>query len=477
MPDMMAIVSKAVFEKQAGKAPTVGTRLAIDRYVSANKNLEPLAEGGRLYLVTVRPPDEALWLVAILDQPQHDGEAWVADENQIAMTDISKLRSKIKFESGVGITAKKGALGMSLQTPRALTAEDAELLNAAAGFGGAAAASADGDSAGPATPDEVVKTSGVRSLSLIDTILADPDNVDAKRVYADLLAQNNDPRGDFILLEIALDGPLSIRKREQLQPRHQELLLKHGETWWPYKLASKRTKHGFLRSVVGSFKQLKAAGAAGMFDQEPIYEVSIGLEADEVGKLLKEKWLPRVRRLVVRGEIGDEGFTELVGSQALANLRELNVTNNGLTGEGLGALGTNLPKLTSLVLTANPIGDEGLESLRQWKHLANLEKLYLSGCEISAAGLGELLSGAKFPKLYKLTLTDNSLEDDVAAVVTKNAARLPALKHLELVRTGIGESGVKSLGKAKLPALRRIDVRRNDIGGELAAKDARIRVE
>lgn len=474
MPDMMAIVSKAVFEKQAGKAPTVGTRLAIDRYVSANKNLEPLAEGGRLYLVTVRPPDEALWLVAILDQPQHDGEAWVADENQIAMTDISKLRSKIKFESGVGITAKKGALGMSLQTPRALTAEDAELLNAAVGFGADVDAE---DQALPPAPDEVVKSSGVRSVNLIDTILADPDNVDAKRVYADLLAQNNDPRGDFILLEIALDGPLSIRKREQLGARHQELLLKHGETWWPYKLATKRTKHGFLRSVVGSFKQLKTAAAAGMFDKEPIFEVSVGLEADEVGKLLKEKWLPRVGRLVVRGEIGDEGFTELVGAKALANLRELNVTNCGVTGEGLGALGTNLPKLTSLVLTSNPIADEGLEGLRQWKHLANIEKLYLSSCEISAEGLGELLSGFTFPKLYKLTLTDNSLEDDIAAVVTKNAARLPALKYLELVRTGIGDSGVKAIGKAKLPALRRIDVRRNDIGGELASKDARIRVE
>lgn len=477
MPDMMAIVSKAVFEKQAGKAPTVGTRLAIDRYVSANKNLEPLAGGGRLYLVTVRPPDEALWLVAILDQPEHDGESWVAVENTIAMTDISKLRSKIKFESGVGITAKKGALGMSLQTPRALTAEDAALLNAAVGFGAAADSDDAEDRPLPGSPEEIVKSSGVRSVSLIDTIIADPDNVDAKRVYADLLAQNNDPRGEFILLEIALDGPLSIRRREQLRARHAQLLQQHGETWWPYKLGTKQPKHGFLRNVSGSFKQLKTAGAAGMFDQEPIYEVAVGLEADEVGKLLKEKWLPRVKRLVIRGELGDEGFTELVGSKALANLVALNVTNNSISGEAIGAIGANLPKVTSLVLTSNPIGDDGLGHLRTWKHLANVEKLYLSNCELSAEGLSDFFSGFTFPKLSKLTLTDNSLEDDVAAVVTKNAARLPALKYLELVRTGIGESGVKALGKAKLSALRRIDVRRNDVGKELAAKDERIRVE
>ena len=47
----------------------------MDRYVSANKGLEPLADGGRLYLVTVRPPNEALWLVAVLEQPKFDGDA------------------------------------------------------------------------------------------------------------------------------------------------------------------------------------------------------------------------------------------------------------------------------------------------------------------------------------------------------------------------------------------------------------------
>jgi hypothetical protein len=74
MPDIMAIVSKAIFEKAAGKAPTVGTKLSMDRYVSLNKALAPLAQGGKLYLVTVRPPDEELWLVAILEQPRFDGK-------------------------------------------------------------------------------------------------------------------------------------------------------------------------------------------------------------------------------------------------------------------------------------------------------------------------------------------------------------------------------------------------------------------
>src|SRR5262249_34282417 len=42
------------------------------------------------------------------------------------------LKDEIKFESGKGIQAKKGALGMSLQTPRALTPEDSRLLRGGA---------------------------------------------------------------------------------------------------------------------------------------------------------------------------------------------------------------------------------------------------------------------------------------------------------------------------------------------------------
>jgi hypothetical protein len=147
MADVMAIVSKAIFEKAAGKSPKLGARLAMDRYVTTNKTFDTLKAGGKLYLVTVRPPNEALWLVAVLDNPKFDGKQWVAKACDTPQTDISSLRSKIKFESGKGITAAAGALGMSLQTPRALAAGGVALLDGA--VGGTAAAPAP---AGPARP-------------------------------------------------------------------------------------------------------------------------------------------------------------------------------------------------------------------------------------------------------------------------------------------------------------------------------------
>ncbi len=131
---VLAIVSKAVFKKaQKGKpALEVGDVFETSEYVSKNKRLQRLADGGSLYLVTVRP-DDVLWLLAILENPTFAKDRWTASANKVAITDITALKSKLTFDTGKGIQAKPGALGMSLQTPRGLTEDDEALLRKAAG--------------------------------------------------------------------------------------------------------------------------------------------------------------------------------------------------------------------------------------------------------------------------------------------------------------------------------------------------------
>jgi uncharacterized protein (TIGR02996 family) len=443
----MAIVSKAVFEKAAGKSPSVGTRLKMDRYVSANKNLEPLAQKGRLFLVTVRPPSDTLWLVAVLEAPKFDGEQWVSKPATTPITDISSLKKKLTFESGTGITAAPGALGMSLQTPRKLTREDVALLDAAAGGGAAdgdaAAAPAGGDA------DDIVQSKGGTSDALLTAILADPDDIAARQVYADALAQRNDPRGELIHVELLLAGPLSIRKREGLVARQTALLAANRATWFPYKLTY-RTERGFIASIDGTLPQITAA--KDVFDREPVREV-IARGIDDAGKLVKQAWLPRIQRLVVRGEIGDDGFAQLIGAKTVAKLRELNVTNTGLSGEAFGELDDQLPACVSLVLTSNELGDVG--GLAAWKHVGNLEKLYLANCGIE--DIGPLLAQPMLA-LTKLCLNGNALGSNVAAAITKAAARLPALRRLELAGSGVDLAGVKAM-LAKLPGELRLDVK------------------
>jgi hypothetical protein len=128
---VLAVVSKKVFEAEArvaGKKLGLGDVWPTAKYLSTHASLRPLGEGGHLFLATVRPPDEALWLVAVLVSPVLDDTGWAAAPNSVAITDITPLKPLLKFATGTGITAEKGKLGMSLQTPRTLTKEDEALL-------------------------------------------------------------------------------------------------------------------------------------------------------------------------------------------------------------------------------------------------------------------------------------------------------------------------------------------------------------
>ena len=461
MPDVMAIVSKAIFEKAAGKAPQLGTKLAMDRYVSTNKNLEPVAAGGKLYLVTVRPPDEALWLVAVLENPHHDGKQWIASPCDTPLTDISELRVRIKFESGKGMSAAPGTLGMSLQTPRLLTAADVALLDGM--LGGAKVAPAPGALAKGVPPpsDTAVAGNADRLAQLLAAVIADPDSDLARQVYADELVTRNDPRGELVQLELALAGPLSIRKRDLLRARQGELLAKHGATWFPYSLAF-RANRGFIEAVTGSLSQLAASTA--LFAAEPVVEVTVTDGTGKAGakKLADSPWLARTRRLVIRGTLGDDGFAMLVAAKSAQGLQALNVSVNEISSEGLESLGAYLPACRTLVLTANAFGDEGISALCQWRHLANLETLYLASCELTEEGVSELLAQS-LPNLVKLSLSHNELDDAVAEAFVEHAGNVPALRHLELKNAGISLDAVETFKRSPLHLVR-LDVRRNSIG-------------
>ena len=128
MASVLAIISKALFDKLVPDDPELGMVIDTDRYVSANKTFDGLEAGDAIFLVTVRPPNEKLWLVGVLEKPKHKAGAWISAANTVPLTDVTAAIKKLKLASGTGLKAKKGKLGMSLQTPRALTAADDKLL-------------------------------------------------------------------------------------------------------------------------------------------------------------------------------------------------------------------------------------------------------------------------------------------------------------------------------------------------------------
>ncbi len=128
--NVLAVVSKAIFEKEARAGGAVlgeGAVWPTARYGSQSPHLAPLASGGALFLVTVRPGDR-LWLVGVLESPKSGPEGWSAAANTMPIRDVTTLMPQLRFASGKGVKAEPGKLGMSLQTPRVLTEGDVALL-------------------------------------------------------------------------------------------------------------------------------------------------------------------------------------------------------------------------------------------------------------------------------------------------------------------------------------------------------------
>jgi uncharacterized protein (TIGR02996 family) len=68
--------------------------------------------------------------------------------------------------------------------------------------------------------------------SLEEALVENPDDLAAHSAYADYLAEQGDPRGELIQVQLALEGPgRPAAERKQLQKREAELLKRHGRRW------------------------------------------------------------------------------------------------------------------------------------------------------------------------------------------------------------------------------------------------------
>jgi uncharacterized protein (TIGR02996 family) len=298
MANIMAIVSKSIFERDARGAAGLcglGDVWPTDRYVSRNKRLASLAEGGALFLITVRPPDESLWLVGVLEDPQLGDEGWLAADNVAPIADIGALRDQLVFDTGKGIAAKQGALGMSLQTPRILTDADVALLRAAVGQG-AAPKKATAKKTAPKTkaaPKQAAATkaapkkkaaarkaapkkaaaketaspiAGVaaRDAQLEQRIAAAPSDPTGYLVYADWLQGQGDPRGTLIVLQQQLDDEQDPQRRIELSRAEAELLEQHrAPIFGPLRAQRQRLQLDWQLGFIQSARVLAGGGATG----------------------------------------------------------------------------------------------------------------------------------------------------------------------------------------------------------------------
>ena len=477
MGDVFAIVSKAIFEKEADVG--LGDVWSVASYNGTNKVFEStLSGGGRIFMVTVRPPDEQLWLVAVLESPKFDGKkkAWVAAANIVPVTDLSSLRKTIKFESGKGMSQGKGALGMSLQTSRALGDGDAEQIAALTG-GGKSTAKKSGSGkvdakksgavkADPKNAGKVDAKKSTRSRDRVAALLAairdEPDDEANRQVLADQYEAAGDPdRANFIRSQVAR------AKLPRWDPRVVAMKLDergferdHGAAWRAELPTFKGVSWGdFERGLVAwavfDDAALVAKHTSAVMAACPITGVMMRwprrgarpklgaieglrslvvsgtlLQNTDITWLAKSPMLSTIEELTLENSRLDDAALEiLLDSPHLGKLRRLRLPFHQLGNAGIDLLAeVELPRLVELDLsveTQDSVGSggrdgdginaEGIVALCEWDQMAKVECLDLTGIQIGEAGLTAVLSSKNTKRLTTLrirSVSDYNFDED-----------------------------------------------------------------
>lgn len=352
-------------------------------------------------------------------------------------------------------------------------------------------------------------------MALEQAIEDDFDDLASHMAYADYLAEQGDPRGELIQVQLALEeGDRPEHEREQLQKREEALLKQHLRTWlgdlavplhdepvipestWT---GPGETQFTFSRGWIDTLtigklnvelaQQLAASsqlrmlreltiqrmeyyawsGHEGELSYEPDEEMPAGLDYPQLLPLARAS-LGNVKRFIV-GDMDD--------GQCVAN------------GYGIPDLIVNMPKLEELRLFAHDVDTEflfsyemphlrvlqiyhcheyPLEDLARNKSMGNLTHLLChphalepgdEGAYIGLAELRAIVRSKKLKSLSHLQLRVADFADQGCKEIVRSGI-LKRLKWLDLRSGGITDEGALTLvGCDDLDRLEHLDLERN----------------
>lgn len=303
-------------------------------------------------------------------------------------------------------------------------------------------------------------------------VAADPDNAAALGALADFLTEAGDPRGEFMLTQLALErGDLSPAVRASLAAREGELLDRHEREWLgdagPILLERRGAHsgydeqqgdyaHAFRRGLLASVRvPLYTTGLAGGLNRAPMASALRELAADDIDEdalaaLVRAPFLATLQKLRLGAEAGDdeETFNCFTNGEAFASLavraprlEALRLLAYGVDTPALFA-SRALPRLRLLqvyhandypveFLAGNPamanletlllfpraspgdprLGVEGLQALGESPHLRSLRNLRCRASDAGDAGSQVLVETGLLGRLRTLDLRFGRVTD------------------------------------------------------------------
>lgn len=336
-------------------------------------------------------------------------------------------------------------------------------------------------------------------------IIAHPDDLSVRLIYADWLEDHGDPRAELIRVQCQLESmDISDERRSELKSIEKHLLTA-GEAQWfaPFQDQSptfnKNTAtiaRGFIDSVRVLIHKNGMEEVSKAFEWEPIRSLYLHVIHEGEGKKLADwtflqrirelhlldlpdsvdsksffcsPYLTQLQRLFLSGRLFREGrlsANDLALGSSLGSLESLDVVSDGRIGaSGLGLLlnSANLTEITRFKLTSERLGSHGPEMLADQCRWDQLTELELCNCEITEQGYRALSQAKWLSRLTTLKLEQLAMKPNAAVGFFKHA-KLNALTILSLTHNRLGVEGIRALSESNnLDELRILNLDRNQL--------------
>jgi len=274
--------------------------------------------------------------------------------------------------------------------------------------------------------------------TLMQQVLDAPNDVEVRRVLADLLTERGDPRGEYIQLAIALADMDEVDpRRREMEDAKDSLEARHNFAW-----SAALRRVGEFNSTVPFLGGERFSFAGGFIEQ---------LEGPADGTV---QWVDEAARVAPIRSLALQGVTsahmrELGAQKSLAHIRKLDILPHAAEFSSferpLAQLfaSPNIDRLETLRLGGD-ISPAMIEALAGARALDGLKELELAS-PIGPVGLARLEAAGKLSNLSHLRLHGCALGVEGLAII----GRLPSLRHLEITNDSLKRKGAELLAGSK----------------------------
>jgi uncharacterized protein (TIGR02996 family) len=255
-------------------------------------------------------------------------------------------------------------------------------------------------------------------------VLADPNDDDPRRVYADWLAERGDPRGEFIAVQCELARKFDF----QLAVREHQLRREHGARWSAeIGVASHHVtfRRGFPERLELGVRDIAAINVA----RVPLRHLVVaGVREADVRRLVTLPRIPTLLTFGLRGAHLNAKAQRRLADVELFTTAPLLAFHGGRLNDASELAAMTLPALRALYLDGVDIRNLDVLARAMW--MARLHSLQIS--RNHKFGVDYFLRQCSLPALTRLVIESPVLPSTLAAL-----AVLPALEHLELPVAGL----------------------------------------